>query len=207
VRKGRISSIEAGKTIVEGCGVCQDLHCIAQTAEGLPAPAVQGVEVQSLGGSRLQAEADEVALPDGRVPAALRLAQVVPAAPADPPREKRWHDLYRGRAAVEREFGRLKHEYGPTGRSRTASRNCSASAAATDASRCAGSLSVDDAAQNSARAGIASRLLAFSDDEHARRGRARVDRTTPPPELEGRGSRAPVASQFPHTATTQVCGD
>jgi transposase, IS5 family len=29
------------------------------------------------------------------------------------PREtKRWRDLYRGRAAVEREFGRLKHEYG-----------------------------------------------------------------------------------------------
>ena len=25
---------------------------------------------------------------------------------------KRWRDLYRGRAAVEREFGRLKHEYG-----------------------------------------------------------------------------------------------
>src|SRR5205807_10577599 len=29
------------------------------------------------------------------------------------PREtKRWRDLYRGRAAVEREFGRLKHEGG-----------------------------------------------------------------------------------------------
>ncbi len=29
------------------------------------------------------------------------------------PREtKRWRELYRGRAAVEREFGRLKHEYG-----------------------------------------------------------------------------------------------
>lgn len=29
------------------------------------------------------------------------------------PREtKRWRDLYRGRAAVEREFGRLKHQYG-----------------------------------------------------------------------------------------------
>ena len=25
---------------------------------------------------------------------------------------KRWRDLYRGRAAVEREFGRLKHEHG-----------------------------------------------------------------------------------------------
>ena len=29
------------------------------------------------------------------------------------PREtKRWGDLYRGRAAIEREFGRLKHQYG-----------------------------------------------------------------------------------------------
>ena len=27
-------------------------------------------------------------------------------------RRKRWRKLYRGRAAVEREFGRLKHEYG-----------------------------------------------------------------------------------------------
>ena len=31
------------------------------------------------------------------------------------PREtKRWGDLYRGRGAVEREFGRLKHQYGLT---------------------------------------------------------------------------------------------
>ena len=31
------------------------------------------------------------------------------------PREtERWGDLYRGRAAVEREFGRLKHDYGLT---------------------------------------------------------------------------------------------
>ena len=31
------------------------------------------------------------------------------------PREtRRWRELYRGRAAVEREFGRLKHEYGFT---------------------------------------------------------------------------------------------
>jgi hypothetical protein len=31
------------------------------------------------------------------------------------PREtKRWRSLYHGRAAVEREFGRLKHEYGLT---------------------------------------------------------------------------------------------
>jgi Transposase DDE domain len=27
---------------------------------------------------------------------------------------KRWGDLHRGRAAVEREFGRLKNEYGMT---------------------------------------------------------------------------------------------
>ena len=32
--------------------------------------------------------------------------------PLIPRGTKRWRDLYRGRAAVEREFGRLKHEYG-----------------------------------------------------------------------------------------------
>jgi hypothetical protein len=34
--------------------------------------------------------------------------------PLIPRDSKRWRDLYRGRAAVEREFGRLKHEYGLT---------------------------------------------------------------------------------------------
>ena len=32
--------------------------------------------------------------------------------PLIPRESKRWRDLYRGRAAVEREFGRLKNEYG-----------------------------------------------------------------------------------------------
>ena len=32
--------------------------------------------------------------------------------PLTPCETKRWRDLYKGRAAVEREFGRLKHEYG-----------------------------------------------------------------------------------------------
>jgi hypothetical protein len=32
--------------------------------------------------------------------------------PLIPHDTKRWRDLYRGRAAVEREFGRLKHEWG-----------------------------------------------------------------------------------------------
>src|SRR2546430_11921621 len=34
--------------------------------------------------------------------------------PLVPGETKRWRDLYRGRAAVEREFGRLKHEFGLT---------------------------------------------------------------------------------------------
>jgi len=34
--------------------------------------------------------------------------------PLVPRESKRWRDLYRGRASVEREFGRLKHEYGLT---------------------------------------------------------------------------------------------
>src|SRR5206468_6273724 len=52
-----------------------------------------------------------------------RTAPTIPRIRAWPPRPippsrllqretKRWRDLYRGRAAVEREFGRLKHEYG-----------------------------------------------------------------------------------------------
>lgn len=32
--------------------------------------------------------------------------------PLIPRKSKRWRTLYRGRAAVERKFGRLKHEYG-----------------------------------------------------------------------------------------------
>ena len=32
--------------------------------------------------------------------------------PLTPRETKRWRDLYKGRAAVERELGRLKHEYG-----------------------------------------------------------------------------------------------
>jgi hypothetical protein len=32
--------------------------------------------------------------------------------PLVPRTTKRWDELYRGRAAIEREFGRLKHEYG-----------------------------------------------------------------------------------------------
>lgn len=34
--------------------------------------------------------------------------------PLIPRESKRWGDLYRGRGAVEREFGRLKNEYGLT---------------------------------------------------------------------------------------------
>jgi hypothetical protein len=34
--------------------------------------------------------------------------------PLIPHGSNRWHSLYRGRSAVEREFGRLKHEYGLT---------------------------------------------------------------------------------------------
>ncbi len=37
-----------------------------------------------------------------------------PLRPRIPRQTQRFHDLYRGRAAVEREFGRLKNEYGLT---------------------------------------------------------------------------------------------
>jgi hypothetical protein len=51
-----------------------------------------------------------VALPYRRVRAEVNLAERLH--PLVPRETKRWRDLYRGRAAVEREFGRLKNEYG-----------------------------------------------------------------------------------------------
>src|SRR3954454_4425323 len=61
--------------------------------------------------SALQARRYQVALPHGRAQTRLNVDQGRPAAPADPPRDARWTTLYRRRAAVEREFGRLKHEW------------------------------------------------------------------------------------------------
>lgn len=70
-------------------------------------------------------QTDEVALP-ARRPVQGQQLELLTCSPAfvwikadrlHPlvPREtKRWGDLYRGRSAVEREFGRLKHEYGLT---------------------------------------------------------------------------------------------
>jgi hypothetical protein len=53
-----------------------------------------------------------VAVSVGRVQASEPVDQGF-AAPSLVPREtKRWRDLYRGRAAVEREFGRLKMDFG-----------------------------------------------------------------------------------------------
>jgi len=56
---------------------------------------------------------NEVALPSGRcTPASVRLKahRLRTRIPRGTPR---WKALYRRRAATEREFGRLKHEYGP----------------------------------------------------------------------------------------------
>jgi hypothetical protein len=47
----------------------------------------------------------------GRRPLAAR-AKADRLHPLIPRESKRWRDLYRGRASVEREFGRLKHEWG-----------------------------------------------------------------------------------------------
>jgi hypothetical protein len=59
----------------------------------------------------LQARRGQVALPDRRMPARLGLDQGVSPAPADPARDSPLHRLYRRRAAVEREFGRLKNDW------------------------------------------------------------------------------------------------
>jgi len=57
--------------------------------------------------ARSTAAGDEVALPDWRVSPEVDLAQILPPAPLIPRETRRWRDLYRGRAAVEREFGTL----------------------------------------------------------------------------------------------------
>jgi len=50
--------------------------------------------------------------PTGECKPASKWMKASRARPLIPRDTKRWRDLYRGRAAVEREFGRLKHGYG-----------------------------------------------------------------------------------------------
>ncbi|MGH3047356.1 MAG: transposase [Gaiellaceae bacterium] len=50
--------------------------------------------------------------PTGECKPASRWIKAGRLHPLIPRESKRWGDLYRGRSAVEREFGRLKHEYG-----------------------------------------------------------------------------------------------
>jgi len=52
-----------------------------------------------------------VALPHQRVQAQVPVDQSKPPPHLIPRDSDRWRKLYRGRAAVEREFGRLKHEW------------------------------------------------------------------------------------------------
>ncbi len=51
--------------------------------------------------------------PSGAAPRSSRSARASPSATLRIPRSSdRWRSLYRRRSAVEREFGRLKHDYG-----------------------------------------------------------------------------------------------
>ena len=52
-----------------------------------------------------------MALPDRRVQARLTLDQGHRLHPLTPRDSDRWRKLYKRRGAVEREFGRLKHEW------------------------------------------------------------------------------------------------
>ena len=52
--------------------------------------------------------------PTGECDPASRWVKADRRHPLVPRESKRWRDLYRGRAAVEREFGRLNNEYGLT---------------------------------------------------------------------------------------------
>jgi hypothetical protein len=60
---------------------------------------------------RLQAPGDEVALPDRRVPARVPVGQGGSAAPARPPRVGAVTEAVSLPRRVEREFGRLKHDW------------------------------------------------------------------------------------------------
>ena len=62
-------------------------------------------------GRGLQAQGDEVALPHRRVHARVAVGEGRPSAPSDPTRDRALRDFSRSRGAVEREFGRLKHEW------------------------------------------------------------------------------------------------
>ena len=52
-----------------------------------------------------------MALPDRRVQARLRVGEGRPFAPLIPRHTERSRKLYSSRGAIEREFGRLKHEW------------------------------------------------------------------------------------------------
>jgi hypothetical protein len=66
---------------------------------------------QQVGRLLIHAEGVQVALPDRRLQARLSLGQGRPTASADPARDASLAQALPGRAAVEREFGRLKNEW------------------------------------------------------------------------------------------------
>ena len=63
-------------------------------------------------GSDTKRGASKWRCPTGECKPASRWVRANRLHPLIPRESKRWRDLYRGRAAVEREFGRLKHQYG-----------------------------------------------------------------------------------------------
>ena len=62
-------------------------------------------------GRGLWPQSDQVAVPDQRVQARLSLIKADRMFPLIPRETPRFTALYRRRAAVEREFGRLKHDW------------------------------------------------------------------------------------------------
>src|SRR5436190_17256910 len=63
-------------------------------------------------GSDAKRNATKWRCPSGQCKPASRWAKPDRLHPLIPRETKRWGDLYRGRGAVEREFGRLKHQWG-----------------------------------------------------------------------------------------------
>jgi hypothetical protein len=76
-------------------------------------PQAPGLRARRLAvrGSRLRPQGNQVALPDRRVQARLNVGKANRLHPLIPRETPRFTALYRRRAAVEREFGRLKNEW------------------------------------------------------------------------------------------------
>jgi len=86
------------------------MECGLSTAQGFSRPVVCGVGV--FAGADFTRKATKWRCPTGECQPASRWVKADRLHPLIPRESKRWRSLYRGRASVERAFGRLKNEAG-----------------------------------------------------------------------------------------------